>query len=214
MRKLDRATATVPACLASYTHGQDKWDDVTGAHKQEIRVSLEQMQGRRCAYCEGPLDSLGQHIEHFRRKRHHVHLTFAWSNLYWSCDQADSCGHYKDRPNNGPGAYNPNDLLDPCVDDPPLFLLFRSDGTVDARPSLSNADAHRARETLRVFNLHMEFGRLRNMRKQVASAYLSTVDELATWSAADRRDYAQQEIQATASEPFSTVVRHMFEDVL
>jgi len=214
MRKLDRATATAPACLALYTQGRDKWDNVTGPHKQQIRVSLEQMQGKRCAYCEGPLDSLGQHIEHFRRKRHFVALTFAWSNLYWSCDQTDSCGHYKDKPNNGPGAYNPNDLLDPCVDDPSQFLRFRSNGTVDVRPGLSAVDTHRARETLRVFNLQADFGRLRNMRKQVASMYLATVDELATWSANDRRDYARQEIQATASEPFSTVVRHMFGDVL
>jgi uncharacterized protein (TIGR02646 family) len=211
MRKLNRATVTAPACLASYAHGRNNWGDVSHAHKQEIRDSLDQMQGRRCAYCEGPLDTLGQHIEHFRRKSRFVHLTFAWANLFSSCDQNDSCGHFKDH---GAGPYNPDDLLDPCADDPSLFLRFRSDGTVDVRPGLAQRDEFRARETLRVFNLHMEFGRLRNMRKQVASAYLSTVDELATWNAADRRDYAQQEIQATASEPFSTVVRHMFEGVL
>lgn len=214
MRKLDRAIATIPACLASYAHGRDKWDDVTGAHKQEIRVSLEQMQGKRCAYCEGPLDSLGQHIEHFRRKRHFVHLTFAWANLYWSCDQTDSCGHYKDKPNNGPGAYNPDDLLDPCADDASQFFRFRSDGTVDVRPGLPARDNFRAKETLRVFNLHTEFGRLRNMRKASASTYLQLVSELAAFDAAERSAYAQMEIQATASEPFSTVVRHMFEDVL
>ena len=213
MRKLDSAIATVPVCLASYTHGRDTWDDVTGDHKREIRASLEQMQGRRCAYCEGPLDSLGQHIEHFRRKnpKHFPHLTFAWANLYWSCDQTDSCGHYKDR---GAGAYSPNDLIDPCADDPSLFLRFRSDGTVDVRPGLSQRDEFRARETLRVFNLHDEFGRLRNMRKATSSTYLQLVSELAAFDAAERSAYAQIEIQATASEPFSTVVRHMFEDVL
>jgi uncharacterized protein (TIGR02646 family) len=211
MRKLDRATATAPGCLASYAHGRDNWGDVSHDDKQQIHASLEQMQGRRCAYCEGPLDSLGKHIEHFRRKSLFVHLTFAWPNLYCSCDQNDSCGHFKDQ---GADPYDPGDLLDPCADDASLFLHFRSDGTIDVRLGISAADAHRARETLRVFNLHVKFGRLRSMRKQVASMYLSTVEELATWSPDERREYARHEIQATASEPFSTVVRHMFEDVL
>lgn len=211
MRKLDRATGTAPGCLASYAHGRDNWGDVSQADKQQIHASLEQMQGRRCAYCEGPLESLGQHIEHFRRKSRFVHLTFVWTNLFCSCDQNDSCGHFKDH---GAGPYNPDDLLDPCVDDPSMFLRFRSDGTVDVRSGLSHRDAFRARETLRVFNLHDEFGRLRNMRKAVASTYVQLVSELAAFDASERSAYAQMEIQATASEPFSTVVRHMFEDVL
>ncbi|MGE0395977.1 MAG: retron Ec78 anti-phage system effector HNH endonuclease PtuB [Kofleriaceae bacterium] len=210
MRSIDRSTATVPPCLAAYAHGRDRWGDLSPTHKQEIRTSLEEMQGRRCAYCEGPLDSLGQHIEHFRSRSDFVHLTFEWPNLYWCCDQSDSCGHYKD---SGADAYNPNDLIDPCKDDPSHFLRFRSDGTIDVRPGLSTRDDFRARETLRVFNLHHEFGRLRNMRKAVASAYLELVVELAAFDANERSAYAELEIKATAAEPFSTVVRHMFEDV-
>lgn len=211
MRKLARAIATVPCCLASYTHGRNTWRDVSDDDREQLHASLEQMQGRCCAYCEGSLDDLGQHIEHFRSRSRFVTLTFTWSNLYWSCSQTDSCGQFKD---SGAGSYDPNNLLDPCVYDPSMFLRFHSDGTVRVRLGLSPRDDHRARETLRVFNLHENFGRLRNMRKQAASAYLSTVDELATWSEAERRSYAQQEILATASQPFSTVVRHMFEDVL
>lgn len=213
MRKLDRSCATPPACLGSYQHGHHTWDDVSGEHKKEIHASLEQMQGRRCAYCEGPLDSLGWHIEHFRRKSaaHFPHLTFAWSNLYWSCDQNDSCGHYKDH---GAGSYNPNDLIDPCNHDPSHFLRFRSDGTVTVRPGLSPSDEFRARETLRTFNLHDEFGRLRNMRKAAVSSYLLDVEVVASWSVDDRRSYAHQEIAAAADKPFGTVIQHLFEDFL
>ncbi len=209
MRLLNRASATIPTCLGCYVHGRDTWDDVSSEHKREIRASLEQMQGRRCAYCEGPLDSLGQHIEHFRRKQHFVHLTFDWANLYWSCDQYDSCGHYKDH---GAGAYNPADLIDPCVDDPSSFFRFRSDGTIQIRPGLSPRDEFRARETLRVFNLNPDFGRLRNMRRATASTYLGLVEELAVFDAADRRAYAQLELQAAFTEPFNTLVRQLFED--
>jgi hypothetical protein len=68
MRKLDRASFATPPCLTNYQPGTHTWKDVTHADKAEIRQHLEQMQGRRCAYCEGSVDSLGQHIEHFRRK--------------------------------------------------------------------------------------------------------------------------------------------------
>ena len=40
MRKLDRAIATIPACLASYAHGRDKWDDVTEGSFQVEGIAL------------------------------------------------------------------------------------------------------------------------------------------------------------------------------
>src|SRR4051812_18958917 len=125
MRWLDRNAVPAPACLATYQHGLHTWDDVTPLDKSHIRAALEQMQGRRCAYCEGSLDALGRHVEHFRRKHaaHFPHLTFVWTNLYWSCDQADSCGRFKDH---GAGAYDPDDLIDPCVEDPDRLFRFRS----------------------------------------------------------------------------------------
>jgi len=78
---LDRASHQAPNCLGSYKHGQHKWNDVTSEHKEQIRARLEEMQGRRCAYCEGSVDALGQHVEHFRRKHHYPALTFVWGNL-------------------------------------------------------------------------------------------------------------------------------------
>ncbi len=169
------------------------------------------MQGRRCAYCEGSLDLLGQHVEHFRRKRKHPLLTFTWSNLFWSCDRSDSCGHHKDQ---GDRVYEPADLIDPCVDDPSRFFRFRSNGTINVREGLSERDRFRAEETLRVFNLHPEHGRLRNMRMAAASRYLSTVEDLAALEPAERSAFAQLEIEATTAEPFSTMIRHMFEGVI
>jgi uncharacterized protein (TIGR02646 family) len=172
---------------------------------------LELWQGRRCAYCEGPLDVLGQHIEHFRRKHHFQHLTFSWTNLYWSCDQSDSCGHYKDH---GAGPYNPNDLIEPGIDDPDRFFRFRSDGTIQSRPGLSPLDQHRAHETLRVFNLHSAYGRLRNMRKRAAATYLGLLEDLDALTVEERQEYVRLEIHASAGEPFCTVIRHLFEDAL
>lgn len=210
MRQLDRAAVPAPPCLAAYNHGAHAWGDLSGEDKAEIRVRLEMMQGRRCAYCEGGIDSLGQHIEHFRRKGDAAfrHLTFEWSNLFWSCDQTDSCGHFKDH---GAGAYDPAQLVNPCEDDPDFFFLFRADGTISVRRGLSAQEAHRAQETLRVFSLDADWGRLRAMRKAAVSGYVIDADEAvgAGFSPDDIRAYFTAELEHAKDLPFYTAIRHV-----
>ena len=208
MRKLDRTNIPAPNCLAQYTHGQHGWADVGAAEKAAIRAHLEQMQGRRCAYCEGGLDALGNHIEHFHPKGRHPHLTFDWANLYWSCDKQDSCRHYKD---NGAGPYDVADLIDPCCDEPEEYLKFRSDGTITIQPGLSANDERKARETIRVFSLDPEWGRLRQMRKEAVIGYVISANEAldAGCTPDEIRELFAYELQATASLPFSTAIRHV-----
>ncbi len=208
MRKLDRPVGQPPQCLSGYHHTTHKWDDVGGTHKAEVRLHLEAMQGRRCAYCEGDLDALGQHIEHFRRKHDHPMLTFDWANLYWSCDQTDSCGHFKDRDGS---PYNVADLIDPCCDDPDRFFLFRSDGTISLRNGLSLSDQHRATETLRVFSLDANWGRLRKMRKAAVSGFVLMADEAvnAGFSPMDIQELFETELNVARSLPFSSAIRHV-----
>jgi len=208
MKKLDRSITIEPACLSDYCYKTKNWDAVTSEDKEQIRNGLFDMQGRCCAYCEGPLDVLGQHIEHFRRKSHHPYLTFQWSNLFWSCDQRDSCGHFKDH---GAGVYSPNDIVNPCLEDPDHFFKFRSNGTIDIREGISAAEAHRAKETLRVFNLDQKFGRLRTMRKCAALPYIQAVDDILGLAPPDRTEFIDAEIQAAENLPFSSVIRHLFQ---
>jgi uncharacterized protein (TIGR02646 family) len=208
MRKLDRTICTAPACLGSYTHDVHTWDNVSTAHKREIRTQLEAMQGRQCAYCEGSIESLGQHIEHFRRKKHHPALTFDWSNLFWSCNQTDSCGHFKDR---GAGLYDVADLIDPCADDPDHFFIFWSDGTINVRSGLSAQEQHRANETLRVLSLHPHWGRLRNMRKSAVAQYVNYAAEASSdgFSDDDIRELIADELKYARDLPFFTAIRHV-----
>ena len=208
MRKLDRSLCPTPACLGTYHHGTHSWGNVLPEHKEEIRAHLEVVQGRRCAYCEGDIDALGQHIEHFRRKSVYPVLTFDWSNLYWSCDQTDSCGHFKDR---GAGRYNVADIIDPCTDDPDDYLIFRADGTITVRQDLSAHDAHRARETLRVFSLDAEWGRLRKMRKAAVSGYVKGADEAfsAGLSIDEIRSFFTDELEYARALPFYTAIKHV-----
>ena len=206
MRRLDRTTVAAPASLDNYSHPANRWCDVTPEDKIEIGLQLEQMQGRHCAYCEASLDVLGHHIEHFRRRRDFRHLTFVWGNLYWSCDETDSCGHYKDH---SAGAYNVNELIDPCVDNPDAFFRFRSDGTISIRSGLGEMDRRRAEETLRVFNLNPMWGRLRNMRRAAIAGYVSLVDPAVGFSTSEWQEFFTDELAQAATQPFYTAVRHV-----
>ncbi len=215
MHKLDRAAVAAPVCLSAYMHGTHTWDDIgiIPNHKDEIRQQLEQLQGRRCAYCEGSLDILGQHIEHFRRKNaaHFPELTFDWDNLFWSCDVVDHCGHYKDRPSGDP--YDPNRLIKPDQHDPQSYLYFHSSGEVRVRPHLSNADSDRAFETIRVFNLNQPalMALRRRALKMYADRNPDMLETLMSFDELDRRNFIEDEIQATRNDPHWTVICHFFE---
>lgn len=210
MRKLDRIVCPAPPCLSDYHYGTHSWKDVAPGHKGEIRTHLETMQGRRCAYCEGDIDALGQHIEHFRRKGDpaYRHLTFDWRNLFWSCGQRDSCGHFKDH---GAGHYNVADLIDPCAEDPDNFFIFRSDGTISVRTGLPAHDEYRAKETLRVFSLHPQWGRLRNMRKTAVAGYVRYAVDVSAdgFSDDDVQELIAGELHAARGLPFYTAIRHV-----
>lgn len=208
MRKLDRSTCPAPPCLGGYHHGTHTWGNVDPDDKAEIRTHLESMQDRRCAYCEGDIDSLGQHIEHFRRKSRYPAFTFEWDNLFWSCNQTDSCGHFKDH---GAGPYIVDDLVNPCCDDPDAFFIFRADGTISIRDGISALDRHRASETLRVFSLDADWGRLRAMRKIAVSGYVTDADTAFSegWPPDDIREYFAEELDYSRHLPFSTAIRHV-----
>jgi len=206
MRHLHRNAAPVPPCLALYRHGANNWDDVTPEHKAEIRACLEDMQGRWCAYCEGDLNKLGQHIEHFEPKGRRPQGTFLWSNLFWSCDQADSCGQFKE---NGAGPYEVHELVNPCTDDPDLYFRFRFDGTISTRQGLSDQACARAMMTLRVFNLDPEYGRLRQMRKIVLKGFDYVVDLAGEFSKEEIIELLADELEAAQDMPFQTAIRHV-----
>jgi uncharacterized protein (TIGR02646 family) len=215
MHKLDRGNATKPACLAQYHYSNHNWDDVSGEHKQEIRVSLIQMQDKRCAYCESAVYN-NEHIEHFRRKNqlHYPKLTFEWENLFLSCGSTDTCGHYKDRP--GADPYNPDHLVKPDVDDPDCYFYFHSNGGVRARSGLNSAQNNRAFETIRVFNLNnpiLQAARRRSLRSYQRKEP-NILEDLMDLNELDRQEYIRAEVDATKKEPHWTVIRHYFEKVI
>lgn len=204
MHKLNRGGP--PTCLTSYLYGLNNWGHVTPANKTDIWYELEAMQGKRCAYCEKDITNSNKHIEHFRQRSRYPQGTFAWENLFGSCNREVSCGKHKD----GCGAYTPADIIKPDVEDPEVYLVFSQDGSVNPRKNLSPADYHRATETIRIFNLN---GALRQIRVSQVVGYVQTAEAIAEMAVffpvSDWLPWLQQEIAMTADLPFATAIKHV-----
>lgn len=215
MHKLDRSSVAEPTRLASYNYPQNTWEDMSSSDRCQIRTSLKKMQEGRCAYCEGAIYNNNGHIEHFRRKNqaYFPDLSFAWCNLFLSCDYRQHCGHYKDRPS--ARCYNPADLVKPDEDDPDQFFYFHSSGEIRPRSGINTAQSTRATETIRVFNLNC--GKLKADRRRALRIYQRRdpefLDELMELEEEARRQFIFDEIKNTRADPHWTVIRHFFEKV-
>jgi len=212
VHKIDRARVPAPACLASPT--VERYDRLRGADKETIRKALFAIQGERCAYCErrtGTGDKDG-HIEHFRNQANHTHLDLHWPNLFWSCNDTNTCGKHKDDCDikNGTSTkaeFNPDDIIDPSIDDPDDYLVFVYDGEVKPRTKLTEPQLKKATETLRVFQL-ADSSFLRKSRADAVAPYVSHLDLLREIAPDRIHAYAQSELGKTQHAPFYTVIRH------
>lgn len=224
MHKLDRPMPA-PACLAAYHHAREAWADLRSEDKRALRAALVQMQGDprigtvagarehglRCAYCEGRVLHAG-HIEHFRRKALFPQLTFDWDNLFLACGSDRHCGHFKDR-KDAP-AYDAAQLIKPDVDQPDDYLYFHASGEVRVRGDLTDPAAReRASETIRVFGLDDPV--LEQSRRKSVDFYkqrlAGDLDELMSWSPAQRQAYLAGEIMDTRHDPHATVIKHFLQ---
>jgi uncharacterized protein (TIGR02646 family) len=216
VKKLSRPEAA-PECLTSRDLEGRDWEALPSPCKAEVEEALARMQGQgaettaTCAYCEASL-SPGRHIEHFRRRQCYRELTFAWDNLFLSCEGRGGrhCGHHKDKPHSKP--YHPDNLIKPDEHDPRHFLYFYSNGSVDVRKSeaLSEADRTRAEESIRVFNLN-DPGLCRAREVAVArhkQHLMSDSDfaELMSWPLSHRQEYLRDEVAKAEEQPYAAAI--------
>ena len=198
-----------PACLAQYRHGQHLWSSLTYAERTDIREKLNAMQGARCAYCEVAIGPGNMHIEHFQQRNPYPQGTFAWPNLFGSCNRSGTCGDHKDKC----GHYDPAVLVKPDVDNPDDFFVFAPDGNVSPRTGLPADMHHRAAETIRIFNLNGPEGALRQIRYREVAGYVQTAEffeDLATrFPEEEWFPLLQEEVANTAHLPFATAIRHV-----
>lgn len=209
MRKLTRGEE--PGCLRKFKHGRDNWGSVTLDDKIEIWIELNKMQGGLCAYCESAMGG-AKHIEHFRQKDRVPAETFLWSNLFGSCNNPTSCGKSKDSDRR----YRDDELIKPDINDPDQYFLFVQDGSI----KLKNASESKGRETLRVFGLNPDFGRLRDKRREAIRRHMGTIafySDLCQQDPHNELDWhrdLEADLDKVAGEEFSTAIRHVYRDFL
>lgn len=122
-----------------------------------------------CAYCERviPFSDKGDwgngHLEHRERISSNPGRMGDWTNLFFSCNDLSSCGHFKD---DCAGAFDIADIVDPSQEDPSSYFQYDANGGV-APVEFDHAHPCKAAETIRVFNLD-KAPTLRAIRRGIA----------------------------------------------
>ncbi len=152
--------------------GEEPWAYFVKKHHQmhiQIRDCLYDMQSHCCAYCDCQLPHPNTpgiaHIEHLERRSDNPCRIFDWSNMFLSCNHIDSCGFFKDS-SKPKIQFDIHDIVDPSQEDPQDFFQYDPLGTISPRRDVSQDSQHRAKETIRVFNLNAP--RLCNIRQEIA----------------------------------------------
>lgn len=147
-----------------------------------------------------------RHIEHFRQRNRYPQGTFAWSNLFGSCNREGSCGDFKDKC----GVYPHEDLIKPDVEDPEHFLVFDALGGISPRSGLQPQDQHRAIQTIRILNLE---GPLQQIRFGEVQGYVQTAEFFASLAAQfpdeEWQPLLQEELDNIDALPYATAIRHV-----
>ncbi|MFA5160990.1 MAG: retron system putative HNH endonuclease [Elusimicrobiales bacterium] len=97
MKKITR-TPSPPSCLGSQPSGQE-WGvfaQTNGACHQKVGESLISEQHFLCCYCESAVPSTQDgHIEHMKPRSTYPDAKYEYSNLAYSCNTKEHCGHHK-----------------------------------------------------------------------------------------------------------------------
>lgn len=163
MHKFIRSSAPVNFKQVEQKYKRWNRDFIESEEHAIIGSALYEQQEYYCAYCEMKIKEVlhGGHIEHLERRNDNPRRTFDWNNMFFSCNNHDSCGKFKD---NEKLSYNINDIVDPSREDPADFFVFDALGNI---LPLNHSVEHRATETIRVFNLQ-DSARLKQKRAEIA----------------------------------------------
>ena len=163
MHKFTRTPAPVDFQRVEKTYKHWDLEFIKSEEHSAIATALYEQQEGYCAYCGIKINEkqTGGHIEHLERRSDNPQRTFDWNNMFFSCNNLDSCGKFKD---NQRLKYDVKDIVDPSREDPADFFTFDALGNVSP---LNHSVEHRALETIRIFNLQ-DSVRLKRKRAEIA----------------------------------------------
>ncbi len=95
MIKINKNLSIIPKSLTSETTNQKRNEQIE-KHKHmkeyderyktdDIKLALEKIYHKKCAYCEQNVGDFYYHIEHYRPKDTYYWLAYSWDNLLISC---------------------------------------------------------------------------------------------------------------------------------
>jgi uncharacterized protein (TIGR02646 family) len=177
--------------------------------QKDVRISLEEMYGEKCCYCEGHIGVCSyEHIEHRMPKKEFTEKAFSWDNLHWSCQ---ICNTSKDDKWNESAP-----ILDPAVDDPLEHLEF----DLQACKILPKNNSARAKTTIDHANLNRH--KLVEARKRLKRRVLGLIVQAKSTTNQEVRDFIYRELERlTMNDPrngdiaqHSMFVKKLLDDLL
>lgn len=173
-----------PACLKEAERRGMSWEEFVKNDRdgyKQCRQQLNKEQQVVCAYSEVPLDDsrVTVHIDHFRKKSIYPELRFKWENLFAAIKDRPYGADYKDNiidGNNHVVFYT--NILSPVTPHLQNYFHYATNGVIEPSAGLSEENQHKAKETIRVFNLNAS--ELVNRRQTIIdqiSSYQDLTDE-------------------------------------
>lgn len=163
-----------PQALDSARKKYSSWNELKRNDHDTYNIIAEElysMQEELCAYCECKLrkEEKNYHVEHFKCRHQFPKNELEWNNLFLSCNDKNTCGKHKD--NSKTENYDVNHLIKPDIEtyNPKQYFTYILNGEIRVRSDLNCRDAHKAEETIRVFNLN-EIN-LVNRRKKIGNFF-------------------------------------------
>jgi len=151
-----------PKCFSSFklkNNPHSYGDDCDDYELREcLREALLNEQKNQCFYCEKKIENKPSkvHIDHIKQRSYYHKLECDYSNMALSCNgivnkkEAQYCAKYKDKQ----GVWDDEKFLRISVENPSDFFIYRSNGEIGVKQSLSENDKERAVNTLNYLNLN------------------------------------------------------------
>ena len=119
-----------------------------------LREALIKEQKNQCFYCEKKIenDTSKVHIDHIKQRNVYHKLECEYSNMALSCNGNGEkyCGKYKDKQ----GIWDDKKFIHLTLENPSDFFIYRANGEIGAKKSLSQDEKERAVNTINYLNLN------------------------------------------------------------
>ena len=188
-----------PQCFSSFktTNNPHSYgDDCDDYELREcLRKALLKEQKKQCFYCEKKIDNNPSkvHIDHIKQRNSYHKLECEYSNMALSCNgiynkkEAQYCGKYKDKQ----GVWDDKKFIRiisknyELQENPSDFFIYRTNGEIGVKKSLSENEQERAINTIKYLNLnHKSLIEVREnifLQLEMYKSYGYDIDEIFTF---------------------------------